>query len=103
MYSQANVKAGKVLRSPIRPLPSVIVVTERVMREADGPVENSALTLPSGGKVIAPECASKPSRSWRGARRIRSDQDSWKGIRSYLPRLHLKARRMPNLKVKTCL
>ena len=69
MYSQANVRAGKVLWSPIRPLPSAIVVTEKVMREADGPVENSALTLPSGGKVIAPGCASKPSRSWRGARR----------------------------------
>ena len=39
MYSQANVRAGKVLRPPIRALPSVIVVTEKVMREADGPVE----------------------------------------------------------------
>ena len=37
MYSQANVRAGKVLRPPIRALPSVIVVTEKVMREADGP------------------------------------------------------------------
>ena len=33
MYSQANVRAGKVLRLPIRALPSVIVDTEKVMRE----------------------------------------------------------------------
>ena len=38
MYSQANVRAGKVLRPPIRALPSVIVDTENVSREADGPV-----------------------------------------------------------------
>ena len=36
---QANVGAEKVLRSPIRALPSVIVDTEKVLREADGPVE----------------------------------------------------------------
>ena len=59
MYSQANVRAGKVLRPPVRALPSVIVDTEKVLRAADGPVETSALTLPSGGKVIAPVCASK--------------------------------------------
>ena len=51
MYSQANVRAGKVLRLPIRALSSVIVDTEKVMRESP------------------PGCASKPSRSWRGARR----------------------------------
>ena len=39
MYSQANVRAGKVLRLPVRALPSVIVDTEKVLREADGPVE----------------------------------------------------------------
>ena len=39
MYSQANVRARKVLRSPIRALPSVIMDTEKVLREADGPVE----------------------------------------------------------------
>ena len=38
MYSQANVRAGKVLRLPIRALPSVIVDTEKVLREADGSV-----------------------------------------------------------------
>ena len=36
MYSQANVLAGKVLRPPTRALPSVTVVTEKVMREANG-------------------------------------------------------------------
>ena len=39
MYSQANVRAGKELRLPIRALPSVIVDTEKVLREADGPEE----------------------------------------------------------------
>ena len=39
MYSQANVRARKVLRLPNRALPSVIVDTEKVLREADGPVE----------------------------------------------------------------
>ena len=39
MYSQAHLRAGKVLRPPIRALPSVIVVTEKVMREVDRPVE----------------------------------------------------------------
>ena len=39
MYSQANVRAGNVLRPPIRVLPSVIVDTEKVLREADGPEE----------------------------------------------------------------
>ena len=50
MYRQANVRAGKVLRPPIRALPSVIVVTEKVMREADGPVGRAALTAHSGWK-----------------------------------------------------
>ena len=36
MYSQAYVRAGKVLRHSIRALPSVIVVTEKVMWEAHG-------------------------------------------------------------------
>ena len=56
-YSSArrrlNVQSGqrkgrKELRLPIRALPSVIVVTEKVMREADGPVEMSALTAHFG-------------------------------------------------------
>ena len=75
MHSQANGRAGKVLRLPIRALPSVIVDTEKVLREADGPVEmwlhrESA----SGGKVVAPGCASKAGRVslWR-ARRSQAD------------------------------
>ena len=43
MYSQANVRAGKVLRAPIRALPSVIVDTEKVLREADGPMKRAVL------------------------------------------------------------
>ena len=35
MYSQANVRAGKWPRPPPRALPSVIVDTEKVLREAD--------------------------------------------------------------------
>ena len=62
MYGQGNVRAGKVLRPPIRALSSVIVDTEKVLREADGPVDMSALTLPSVGKVFVPGCASKAGR-----------------------------------------
>ena len=62
MCSQANVREESELRPPTRALPSVIVDTEKVLREADGPVQMSALTLPSGGKVFAPGCASKAGR-----------------------------------------
>ena len=41
MYSQANVRAGKALRPLIRTLPSVIVDTEKVFREADGPMKRA--------------------------------------------------------------
>ena len=58
MYSQANVRAGKVLRPPPRTLPSVIVDTEKVLREADGPeVSDSTKKSASNGKVFAPGCA----------------------------------------------
>ena len=58
MYSQANVRAaGQVLLPPTRALPSVILDTEKVLREADGPEEARG---PEGGKVFAPGCASKP-------------------------------------------
>ena len=40
MYSQANLRAGKWPRPPTRALPSVIVDTEKVLREADGPEES---------------------------------------------------------------
>ena len=39
MYSQANVREESALRPPTRALPSVIVDTEKVLREADGSVE----------------------------------------------------------------
>ena len=55
MYSQANVRAGKVLRLPLRALPSVIVVTEKVVREADGPDGRAALTAHFGWKGDRPE------------------------------------------------
>ena len=42
MYSQANVRVESVLRPPTRALPSVIVDTEKVLREADGPVESNS-------------------------------------------------------------
>ena len=69
MYSQANVRAGKCAAALIRALPSVIVDTEKVLREADGSVELVVVRPHTDGKVIAPGCVSKPSRSWREARR----------------------------------
>ena len=42
MYSQANVRVESVLRPPTRALPSVIVDTEKVLREADGPEESDS-------------------------------------------------------------
>ena len=70
IYTQANVRAGKVLR-PIRALPSVIVDTEKVLREADGPVEKWLHTdSASGGKVFAPGCASKAGRVSRSCEPI---------------------------------
>ena len=54
MYSQANVRVESVLRPPTRALPSVIVVTEKVMREADGLVGRAALTAHFGWKGDRP-------------------------------------------------
>ena len=56
MYSQANVRAGKWLRPPFRASPSVIVDTEKVLREADGPMKRAVL---------------RPAM-----------RDGWKGVRS---------------------
>ena len=39
MYSQANVRVENALRPPTRASLSVIVDTEKVLREADGPTE----------------------------------------------------------------
>ena len=62
MYRQANVRAGKVLRSPIRALPSVIVDTEKVLREADGSVKLVVVRPHTDGKVFALGCASRTGR-----------------------------------------
>ena len=75
MYSQANVREESVLRPPTRALPSVIVDTEKVLWEADGSVKLVVVRPHTDGKVIAPERASKPSRSWRGARRSEAPMD----------------------------
>ena len=62
MYSQANVSEESVLRPPIRALPSVIVVTEKVLREADGSVKLVVVRPHTDGQVFAPFCASKTGR-----------------------------------------
>ena len=59
MYSQANVRVESVLRAPTRALPSVIVDTEKVSREADGSVKLVVVRPHTDGKVFAPGCASK--------------------------------------------
>ena len=41
IYSEANVREGEVLRPPTRALPSGIVDTEKVLREADGPMKRA--------------------------------------------------------------
>ena len=48
MNSQANVWAGKCAAAPTRALPSVIVDTEKVLREADGSVELVVVRPPLG-------------------------------------------------------
>ena len=60
MYSQANVREESVLRPSTRALPSVIVDTEKVLREADGSVKLVVVRPHTDGKVFAPGCASKP-------------------------------------------
>ena len=62
MYSQANVREESVLRPPARALPSVIVDTEKVLREADGSVKLVVVRPHTDGMVFAPECASKAGR-----------------------------------------
>ena len=62
MYSQANVRVESVLRLPTRALPSVIVDTEEVLREADASVKLVTVRPHTDGKVFAPGCASKAGR-----------------------------------------
>ena len=74
MYSQANVRVESVLRPPARALPSVIVDTEKVLREADGSVKLVVVRPHTDGKVFAPGCASKPDGESRGgARRTQAE------------------------------
>ena len=61
MYSQPTFWQESV-RSPFRALPSVIVVTEKVLREADGSVELVVVRPHADGKVFAPVCGSKAGR-----------------------------------------
>ena len=68
MYSQANVRVESVLRPPTRALPSVIVDTEKVLREADGSVKLVAVRPHTDGKVFAPGCASRTDRTVRAGR-----------------------------------
>ena len=56
MYSQANVRASKWLRPPPRALPSVIVDTEKVLREADGLMKRAVpRAMRDGWKGVRPE------------------------------------------------
>ena len=79
MYSQANVRAGKWLRPPPRALPSVIVDTEKVLREADGSVKLIVVRPHTDGKVFAPGCASRTGRSEPGGARRTQAQTSGVG------------------------
>ena len=54
MYSQANVRVESELRPFIRALPSVIVDTEKVLREADESVKLVVVRPHTDGKVFAP-------------------------------------------------
>ena len=54
MYSQANVRVGKWLRPLPRALPSVIVDTEKVLREADGSVKLVVVRPHTDGKGVRP-------------------------------------------------
>ena len=53
-------KGGKCAAALARALPSVIVDTEKVLREADGSVKLVVVRPHTDGKVFAPGCASKP-------------------------------------------
>ena len=69
MYSQANVREESVLRLPARALPSVIVDTEKVLREADGPTKRAdpRIAMRGGWKGVRPGVRLK-NRTVRGGR-----------------------------------
>ena len=58
MYSQGNARAGKCVAAPY-PLPSVIVDTEKVLRESDWSVKLVVVRPHTDGKLFALGCASK--------------------------------------------
>ena len=60
MYSQANVRVESVLRHPSRALPSVVVDTEKVLREADGSVKLVEVRPHTDGKVFFPGAPLEP-------------------------------------------
>ena len=62
MYSQDNSREESVLRPSTRALPSVIVDTEEVLREADGSVKLVVVRPRTDGKVFALGCASRTGR-----------------------------------------
>ena len=51
-----------MLRPPTRALPSVIMNTEKVLRETDGSVKLVVVRPHTDGKVFAPGCASNAER-----------------------------------------
>ena len=57
---QSGQRKGRkgALRPPTRALPSMIVDTEKVLREADGSVKLVVVRPHTDGKVFAPGCAS---------------------------------------------
>ena len=71
MYSQANVRAGKWLRPPRRALRSVIVDTEKVLREADGPMKRAVPrpAIRGGWKGVRTRAPQEPDGESRGGAR----------------------------------
>ena len=81
MYSQANVRAGKWLRPP-RALPSVIVDTEKVLREADGSVKLVVVRPHTDGKVLRTVRAGRsPKNTSAGTENIHLDTAATKSRR----------------------
>ena len=64
MYSQANVEVESVLRPPTRALPSMIVDTEKVLREAGGPTKRAVPrpAMRGGWKGVRPGVRLKTGR-----------------------------------------
>ena len=95
MYSKANVRAGKVLRHLLRALPSVIVDTEMVLREAVGSVEPVFGKTARGWKGVRPGVrlerrSGEPARSPKNTSRkivntpLRRPRNDWNCIRTII-------------------